>query len=79
MKAQYAYDAAAPGELTVAEDDLLHTFGPEEDGWLLVQARGKDGAGYVPANYVEEVRRRSSSGSSRIHCAGWTSGADVVV
>ncbi|ETW83601.1 hypothetical protein HETIRDRAFT_155103 [Heterobasidion irregulare TC 32-1] len=54
VKAQYAYDAVAPGELTVAEDDLLHTFGPAQDGWLLVQARGKDGAGYVPANYVEE-------------------------
>lgn len=73
MKAQYAYDAVAPGELTVAEDDLLHTFGPAEDGWLLVQARGTDGAGYVPANYVEEVRR------ARVGYAalGWTSDADL--
>jgi bifunctional ADP-heptose synthase (sugar kinase/adenylyltransferase) len=37
VKAQYDYDAAAEGELSVKEDQLLLVFGQEEDGWLLVQ------------------------------------------
>ena len=55
-KALYDYDASAPGELSVKEDDVLHAF-DAEDGWLLVQTE-KDGgkAGFVPLNYVEEVR-----------------------
>lgn len=31
-------------------------FGPEEEGWLLVLDEENSKAGYVPANYVEEVR-----------------------
>ncbi|KAI0032388.1 hypothetical protein K488DRAFT_50036 [Vararia minispora EC-137] len=54
VKAQYAYEAQASGELSIAEDEVLRAFGTEEDGWLLVQATDGERAGYVPANYVEE-------------------------
>lgn len=55
MKALYDYEAAAPGELTVNEDDILLVFETEED-WLLVQDSRTEGrAGYVPGNYVEVV------------------------
>ena len=55
VKALYDYDASAPGELSVKEDDILNAF-DAEDGWLLVYTE-KDGgkAGFVPSNYVEEV------------------------
>ena len=53
MKAQYGYDAAADGELSVKEDQLLLVFGPEEDGWLLVQDKDGGQVGYVPGNYIE--------------------------
>ena len=52
MKALYDYDASAPGELSIKEDEELYAYDKDDD-WLLVQ-RGKDGgAGFVPANYVE--------------------------
>ncbi|KAF9075858.1 hypothetical protein BDP27DRAFT_1415020 [Rhodocollybia butyracea] len=53
VKALYDYEASAPGELSIAEDEILLAFEPEDE-WLLVQST-KDGgkAGYVPANYVE--------------------------
>lgn len=53
VKALYDYDASAPGELSVKEDDVLLVF-DADDGWLLVQTE-KDGgmAGFVPENYVE--------------------------
>lgn len=35
---------------------MLLSYGPEEDGWLLVYDDEGGKAGYVPANYVEEVR-----------------------
>jgi hypothetical protein len=55
VKALYDYDAAAPGELTVHENDILLVFETEED-WLLVQDSRTEGrAGYVPGNYVEVV------------------------
>ncbi|KAH8105008.1 hypothetical protein DFH11DRAFT_1883080 [Phellopilus nigrolimitatus] len=55
VKALYDYDASAPGEISVKEDDVLVAFDNEED-WLLVQT-DKDGgkAGFVPVNYVEET------------------------
>ena len=56
VKAQYEYAAQASGELSIAEDQTLHAFGGEEEGWLLVQTEDGNHAGYVPANYVEEVR-----------------------
>ena len=55
MKAQYDYDAAAQGELSLKEDQMLLVFGEEEDGWLLVQEEGGGKVGYVPGNYVVEV------------------------
>jgi hypothetical protein len=54
-KAIYDYDANAPGELSMKEDDVLNVI-DREDEWLLVQSQAPDGhAGFVPANYVEEV------------------------
>lgn len=53
MKALYDYEANAPGELTVKEDDVLLVFG-QEDAWLVVQSQAEGGkAGYVPENYCE--------------------------
>lgn len=56
MKALYDYDASAPGELTVKEDELLSVF--DSDGpWLLVQSQSEGGkAGFVPENYTEVCR-----------------------
>ncbi|KAJ7047396.1 hypothetical protein C8F04DRAFT_1058665 [Mycena alexandri] len=53
VKALYDYEATAPGELSITEDQVLLVFDTEEE-WLLVQT-GDDGgkAGFVPANYVE--------------------------
>jgi actin cytoskeleton-regulatory complex protein SLA1 len=55
VKAQYDYDAAAQGELSLKEYQMLLVFGEEEDGWLLVQEEGGGKVGYVPGNYVVEV------------------------
>ncbi|KAH9000105.1 hypothetical protein EDB92DRAFT_1829327 [Lactarius akahatsu] len=55
VKAQYDYAAVAEGELSVKEDQLLLVFGPEEDGWLLVQDKDDGKVGYVPGNYIEAV------------------------
>ncbi|KAI0040940.1 hypothetical protein FA95DRAFT_1549271 [Auriscalpium vulgare] len=55
VKAQYDYDAAAQGELSIKEDQTLLAYGSEDDGWLLVQSEGDGKIGYVPANYVEEA------------------------
>jgi hypothetical protein len=53
VKAMYDYEASAPGELSVKEDELLFVFDTEED-WLLVQSQKEGGkAGFVPGNYVE--------------------------
>ncbi|KIK65293.1 hypothetical protein GYMLUDRAFT_93957 [Collybiopsis luxurians FD-317 M1] len=53
VKALYDYKASAPGELTIAEDEVLLAFEPEDE-WLLVQSTKEGGmAGYVPANYLE--------------------------
>jgi SH3 domain. len=59
VRAMYDYEANAPGELSVKEDELLLVFDTEED-WLLVQSQ-KDGgkAGFVPGNYVEVLLSRS--------------------
>jgi actin cytoskeleton-regulatory complex protein SLA1 len=53
VKAQYDYDTTAEGELSVKADQLLLVFGPEEDGWLLVQDKVGSQVGYVPGNYIE--------------------------
>ena len=56
VKALYDYEASAPGELSVKEDDVLYAFDTDEE-WLLVQTE-KDGgqAGFIPVTYVEEVQ-----------------------
>jgi hypothetical protein len=54
-KALYDYEANAPGELSMKEDEVLRIF-EREDEWLLVQSDAEGGrAGFVPANYVEQV------------------------
>ena len=51
----FDYEAVAPGELSVQENDILLVFETEED-WLLVQDSQVEGrAGYVPGNYVEVI------------------------
>ncbi|OAX41347.1 hypothetical protein K503DRAFT_512190 [Rhizopogon vinicolor AM-OR11-026] len=55
VRAIYDYDAAAPGELSIKEDEILMVFDREEE-WLLVQSKKEGGkAGFVPGNYVEEA------------------------
>jgi actin cytoskeleton-regulatory complex protein SLA1 len=59
VKALYDYAAAAPGEVTVADGQVLSVH-EKEDDWILVEfeldgKKGKFLCGYVPANYVEEV------------------------
>ena len=66
VKALYDYEAAAPGELSVHEDDVLMLFDTEDD-WILVQnSRAEGGAGYVPGNYVEAMSDLPAPPSSRI-------------
>jgi hypothetical protein len=51
--ALYDYAAAAPGELSITEDERLLVF-DREDEWILVQTEKEGGrAGWVPGNYVE--------------------------
>lgn len=53
VKALYDYEASAPGELSMKEDNVLLVFDREE-AWLLVQNQAEGGkAGYVPENYVQ--------------------------
>ncbi|KAF8627174.1 hypothetical protein AX15_004492 [Amanita polypyramis BW_CC] len=53
VKVLYDYEASAPGELSVKEDEVLLVYETDQD-WLLVQSRKEDSkAGYVPGNYVE--------------------------
>ncbi|KAF8529197.1 hypothetical protein BU17DRAFT_36962 [Hysterangium stoloniferum] len=55
VKAIYDYEAAAPGELSVIENEVLSVYDQDED-WLLVKSERDGGkVGYVPGNYVEEV------------------------
>lgn len=66
MKALYDYEAAAPGELSISEDDILLAYDLEED-WLLVQSKKESGgAGYVPGNYVEESAEDEPAPTPRI-------------
>ncbi|KAG1770092.1 hypothetical protein EDD22DRAFT_770447, partial [Suillus occidentalis] len=54
VRAIYDYDSAAPGELSIKEDEILMVFDREED-WILVQSKEGGKAGFVPGNYVEET------------------------
>ena len=65
MKALYDYEASAPGELSVHEEDVLMLFDTEDD-WILVQNSKAEGAGYVPGNYVEVMGDLPAPVSSRI-------------
>lgn len=56
VKALYDYEAAAPGELSIVEGETLSVYDKDDD-WLLVKCERDGGkVGYVPGNYVEEVR-----------------------
>jgi actin cytoskeleton-regulatory complex protein SLA1 len=66
VKALYDYEAAAPGELSVQEDDVLMLFDTEDD-WILVQSsKAEGGAGYVPGNYVETMNDLPAPAPSHI-------------
>jgi actin cytoskeleton-regulatory complex protein SLA1 len=66
VKALYDYEAVAPGELSVHEDDVLMLFDTEDD-WILVQnSKAEGGAGYVPGNYVETMGDSPPPTRSRI-------------
>lgn len=62
-RALYDYDGTNDDELSIKEDELLSIF--ETDGdWLLVKKQTAQGQitgklGFVPANYVDEVRTYS--------------------
>lgn len=67
VKALYDYNAAAPGELTIMEDELLLVFDREDD-WILVQSQKEGGkAGFVPGNYVEEHIEEDAESTASIH------------
>ena len=62
VKAQYDYDASAPGELSIVDGETLQVYERDED-WILVETASKGGkhrVGYVPANYVEDVSEDDS-------------------
>ena len=54
VRTLYDYEATAPGELSVVEEEVLWVFETDDD-WLLVQHSTDPKAGYVPGNYVEVV------------------------
>ncbi len=61
MKALYEYEANADGELSLQEDEVLHVYAKDDD-WLLVHSQKEGGKiGYIPGNYVEEVRPQTAS------------------
>lgn len=66
VKAQYDYDASAPGELSIVDGETLQVFERDED-WILVESQLKGGkckVGYVPANYVEDTDGTEESSSA---------------
>ncbi|KAJ6599097.1 hypothetical protein DFH09DRAFT_1130110 [Mycena vulgaris] len=66
VKALYDYEASAPGELSITEDQVLLVFDTEED-WLLVQTDEDGGkAGFVPANYVEATSAEEEAPAPQI-------------
>lgn len=61
-RALYDYEAQNQDELSIQEDELLRVYELEGE-WLLVKKQGTDELGtgtgkigFVPANYVDEVR-----------------------
>ncbi|KAH6914937.1 hypothetical protein BKA70DRAFT_559793 [Coprinopsis sp. MPI-PUGE-AT-0042] len=69
VKVLYDYDAVAPGELTVKEDQILQLFDNDGD-WILAQLNKGDGAGYVPGNYVEAAGGEEEQEESSAPAAG---------
>ncbi|KAG5646618.1 hypothetical protein DXG03_002922 [Asterophora parasitica] len=66
VKALYDYEAAADGELSVEEDEILLLFETEQD-WILVQSAKEGGkAGFVPGNYVEPYTKEEAPPAPRI-------------
>jgi hypothetical protein len=53
-KAIYDYEANAEGELSIAEDEVLHVYEKEDDWWLVKSQKPGGRVGYVPGSYVEE-------------------------
>ncbi|KAG6896932.1 hypothetical protein C0992_005197 [Termitomyces sp. T32_za158] len=66
VKVLYEYEAAADGELSVQEDEILLIYETEED-WVLAQSDKEGGkAGFVPGNYVEPYIQETMASSQRI-------------
>ncbi|KNZ79832.1 Actin cytoskeleton-regulatory complex protein sla1 [Termitomyces sp. J132] len=66
VKVLYDYEAAADGELSVEEDEILLVFETEDD-WILAQSEKQGGkAGFVPGNYVEPYTEEIAASSQRI-------------
>lgn len=66
VKALYDYEAAADGELSIKEDEVLLVFEMEQD-WVLVQGEKEGGkAGFVPGNYVEPYGGEEAPSPPRI-------------
>ncbi|KAG6854760.1 hypothetical protein C0991_001187 [Blastosporella zonata] len=66
VKVLYDYEAAASGELSVQEDEILLVFETEED-WILAQSQKEGGkAGFVPGNYVEPYSEEPTPPPPRI-------------
>jgi hypothetical protein len=55
VKCVYDYEASAENEMAVSEDEILYSYVTDE-GWILAKSRDRGTIGYVPGNYVEEVR-----------------------
>ena len=53
VKALYAYEAAAEGELSIAADEMLTIVSEEDDGWCQVHRPTDGQAGMVPAAYLD--------------------------
>jgi len=59
-KAVYEYTATAAGELSVAEDEVVHVYEKDDDWWLVKGTSDGGRVGLVPGNYVEETVRAVS-------------------
>ncbi len=49
--ALYAFPGTNPGELAVAEGDVLNVHEDDGSGWVRASVGGKEG--YVPASYIQ--------------------------
>lgn len=56
-KAVYDYTATATGELSIAEDEVVHVYERDDDWWLVKGTNNGGMVGLVPGSYVEETVR----------------------